>query len=339
MKSLLLNHPGEFKVVEKDYPHQPGLNEVLLKTRCLGICGTDLHAFHGAQPFFTYPRILGHEIAAQVVSVGENVTHLKKGDLCTVLPYRNAFIDQAVKRGKPNCGTGLSYFGVHEDGAMQEYFIYDARNVFPANALTQEQVAMIEPLSIGSHAVERAEIKPDDIVLIVGAGPIGITTLIMGRLKAARFLVLDTNEQRLDFVRQRYAGVDTLKADDYTVENLKKLLNGDLPTIVMDATGNRESMLKCFDYVAAGGTIIYVGIFVGSVEFFDPLLHAKEITLKASRNSLPIDFKKIIRLMESGIINIDGLITHRLQFSTLENSFTSLYNPEEHVIKAIVEFN
>lgn len=339
MKSILLNKPEEFKVVEKELPGQPGRNEVLLKTKCLGICGTDLHAYHGVQPFFTYPRILGHEIAAQVVSVGENVTHLKEGDLCTVIPYRNASIDQAVKRGKPNCGTGLSYFGVHEDGAMQEYFIYDAVNVFQANALTLEQIAMIEPISIGSHAVERAEIKPDDIVLIVGAGPIGITTLIMAQLKAARFIVLDVNQQRLDFVKQKYAGVDTLKADDHTVDNLKKLLNGDLPTIVMDATGNRESMLKCFDYVAAGGMIVYVGIFVGSIEFFDPLLHAKEITLKSSRNSLPVDYKKIIRLMESGIINIDGLVTHRLQFNTLENSFTSLYNSEERVIKAVVEFN
>jgi 2-desacetyl-2-hydroxyethyl bacteriochlorophyllide A dehydrogenase len=339
MRAVLLNQPEEFIVVEKDHPGHPGPNEVLLKVKCLGICGTDLHAYHGVQPFFTYPRILGHEIAAQVVSVGENVTHLKTGDLCTMLPYRNSIIDQAVKRGKPNCGTGLSYFGVHEDGAMQEYFIYDAVNVFQANALTQEQIAMIEPISIGSHAVERAEIKPDDIVLIVGAGPIGITTLIMARLKAARFIVLDVNPQRIDFVKQKYAGVDTLMADDHTVDNLKKLLNGDLPTIVMDATGNRESMLKCFDYVAAGGTIVYVGIFVGSIEFSDPLLHAKEITLKSSRNSLPVDFKKIIRLMESGIINIDGLVTHRLQFNTLETSFTSLYNSEERVIKGVVEFN
>lgn len=339
MKAILLKQPEEFIVVEREHPGQPGPNEVLLKVKCLGICGTDLHAYHGVQPFFTYPRVLGHEIAAQVVSVGEEVTHLKKGDLCAVQPYRNTVVDQAVKRGKPNCGTGLSYFGVHEDGAMQEYFIYNAGNVYPANGLTQEQVAMIEPMSIGSHAVERAEIKPEDIVLIVGAGPIGITTLTMAQLKAARFIILDVNGQRLDFAKHKYPGVDTLKADDDAVDNLKKLLNGDLPTIVMDATGNRESMLKCFDYVAPGGTIVYVGVFNGSIEFFDPLLHAKEITLKSSRNSLPVDFKKIIRLMKSGIINIDGIVTHRLQFDTLKDSFTNLYNPEEHVIKAVVEFN
>lgn len=338
MKSIVLNQPGEFIVVEKEYPGDPGPEQVLLKVKCLGICGTDLHAYNGKQPFFTYPRILGHEIAAEVISIGKNVTHLKEGELCTVLGYRNKIVDQAVKRGKPNCGSGLAYLGVHEDGAMQEYFLYNAENVFPANGLTLEQIAMIEPLSIGSHAIERAAIKPDDVVLIVGAGPIGITTLMMGLLKAAKFIVLDTNQSRLDFVKNKFTNVETIHFDEYTVENLKKILNGDLPTIVMDATGNRESMMKCFDYTAHGGTIIYVGLFIGNMEFSDPVFHAKEITLKSSRNSLPEDYTKIIRLQKAGLINIDGLVTHRLQFSNLENTFSSLYSSTESLIKAVVEF-
>jgi 2-desacetyl-2-hydroxyethyl bacteriochlorophyllide A dehydrogenase len=338
MKSIVLNQPREFIMVDQEHPGLPGPDEALLKVKCLGICGTDLHAYYGRQPFFTYPRILGHEIAAEVVSYGENVTHLKKGDLCTVLPYRNKLIDQAVKNGKPNCGTGLAYMGVHEDGAMQEYFLYNADKVFPANGLKTEQVAMIEPLCIGSHAVERADVKPDDTVLVVGAGPIGIAVLTMGILKGARFIALDTNQQRLDFIKRKYAGVDTLKADKNTITSLKDFLHGDLPTIVIDATGNRESMIRCFDYVAHGGTITYVGLVTGNIEFNDPLFHAKEITLKSSRNALPDDFKKIIRLMREGLINIDGLVTHHLKFGNLAETFTSLYNPEEHVIKAVVEY-
>jgi threonine dehydrogenase-like Zn-dependent dehydrogenase len=334
----VLNQPGEFRAIEKDHPGDPGPEQVLLKVKCLGICGTDLHAYNGKQPFFSYPRILGHEIAAEVVSIGKNVTHLKAGDLCTVLGYRNKIIDQAVKRGKPNCGSGLAYLGVHEDGAMQEYFLYNSENIFPANGLTLEQIAMIEPLSIGSHAIERATIKPGDIVMIVGAGPIGITTLMMGRLKAAKFIVLDTNQARLDFVKKKFTDVATINFDDDTVENVKTMLNGDLPTIVMDATGNRESMMKCFDYAAHGGTIIYVGLFIGNMEFSDPVFHAKEITLKSSRNSLPEDYTKIIRLQKAGLINIDGLVTHRLQFSNLEKTFSSLYNSTESLIKAVVEF-
>jgi len=338
MKSIVLNKPGEFEVVEKAHPGNPGADEVLLKVKCLGICGTDLHAFHGRQPFFTYPRILGHEIAAEVVSVGSGVTHLKTGNLCAVLPYRNSIIDQAVKAGKPNCGSGLAYMGVHEDGGMQEFFIHKAENVFPTNNLSQEQIAMIEPLSIGSHAIERAEITPGDIVLVTGAGPIGITVLTMGILKGARFIALDTNQVRLDFVKQHFPGVDTIIADENVTENLKALLNGDLPTKVIDATGSRESMIKCFDYVSPGGSIIYVGLFVGNIEFYDPLFHAKEITLKSSRNALPEDFKKIIRLLESGMIRIDEMVTHRLNFNSLEDTFTKLYDPKEKVIKAIVQY-
>ena len=171
MQAIILEKPGVFKKIEKDAPQKPGPKEVQLKIRKLGVCGTDLHAYNGKQPFFNYPRILGHEIAAEVVALGEGVTHLKIGDLCSVNPGINRIEDQAVRRGKTNCGTSLSLIGVHEDGAMQEFINHPADLVFPANELTLDQIAMIEPLAIGSHAVERADIKPEDIVLVIGAGP------------------------------------------------------------------------------------------------------------------------------------------------------------------------
>jgi 2-desacetyl-2-hydroxyethyl bacteriochlorophyllide A dehydrogenase len=338
MKSIVLNKPGIFEMIQKEEPGQPGPDEVLLKVRCVGICGTDLHAFHGRQPFFTYPRVLGHEIAAEIVEIGNQVKNLEKGDLCTVLPYKNRIIDQAVKRGKLNCGSGLAYMGVHVDGAMQEFFTCKAADVYPTGSLSPEQVAMIEPMAIGSHAIERADILADDIVLVAGAGPIGITAVTMGLLKGARFIVTDINQQRLDFISQKFPGVDTVLYDDHLIESLKVLLKGDQPNIVLDATGNRDSMMKCFDYVSAGGTIVYIGLFVGNVEFHDPLFHAKEITLKSSRAALPEDFKKVIRLLQSRLINIDGLITHRLPFENLTNTFTTLFDPGEQVIKAVVEF-
>lgn len=338
MKAVVLNNPGLLTRAERAFPAQPKADEVMLKVKCIGICGTDLHAYKGRQPFFTYPRILGHEIAAEVVATGEEVTHIKVGDLCTVLPYRNTIIDQAVSSGKLNCGSGLAYMGVHEDGAMQEYFIRSAKDVFVTNGLSPEQTAMIEPLAIGSHAVERAELKPDDIVLVVGAGPIGIMVLTMGMLRGSRFVVTDTNENRLDFIRKHYPGVATVSAGTQLADTLKELFSGKLPTVVMDATGNKMSMQSCFDYVAPGGSIIYVGLFIGDVEFYDPLFHAKEITLKSSRNALPEDFTKIIRLLQSGHIQIDHLVTHRLSFDSVPDTFPQLYNADEQVIKAVVEF-
>jgi 2-desacetyl-2-hydroxyethyl bacteriochlorophyllide A dehydrogenase len=338
MNAIVLEQPGHLKYISVEHPGTPAAHEVLLKIKAVGICGTDLHAFQGKQPFFSYPRILGHEIAAQVVEVGAQVHHVMAGDYCAVMPYRNLETDQAVRRGKTNCGSSLSVLGVHEDGAMQEYLICDASLVFPANGLTFDQIAIIEPLAIGSHAIERADIHAEDIVLIVGAGPIGIAAMAMGLLKSPRMMMADTNPRRLDFVRTRFSGVDTVDASENVVEQLSRLLNGNRPTIIIDATGNQESMLKCFDYVAHGGTIVYVGLFQGDIVFHDPDFHRKEITLKASRNAVAEDFRKIIRLLRSGVLHLDGYITHRLSYDNVCEEFPKLYLPQEQVIKAVIDF-
>ena len=338
MQAIVLQESGVLIKIEKGYPQNPKPHEVLLKMRRLGVCGTDLHAYNGKQPFFTYPRILGHEIAAEVIKIGKEVKHLKKGDLCAVMPYRNEVEDQAVRRGKTNCGSSLKVLGVHEDGAMQEFISYPAHLVYPANELTLDQIAMIEPLAIGSHAVERADIKPEDIVLVIGAGPIGIGTIAMALLKAAKVLVLDMNDNRLDYIKKHYPSVFCIKLNDNVVDSLKNTLNGDLPTVILDATGNKTSMEKCLEYIAPSGTIVYIGLFIGDITFHDPIFHRKEITLKSSRNAVEADFTKLIRLLKAGLVNIDGYITHRLPFETLDETFTKLYIPEENVIKAIIEF-
>jgi 2-desacetyl-2-hydroxyethyl bacteriochlorophyllide A dehydrogenase len=339
MKAIILEQPGKFSKMEIAAPKTVGRNDVLLKIRRLGVCGTDLHAYNGKQPFFTYPRILGHEVAAEVMEIGEGVKHLKIGDWCAVMPYRNEKEDQAVRRGKTNCGSTLKVLGVHEDGAMQEFITYPSHLVFPANELSLDQIAMIEPLAIGSHAVERADIQADDIVLVVGAGPIGIGTVAMALLKAARVLVLDMNQNRLDYIAYQFPSVSCIQLNESVEKSLQDLLNGDLPTVILDATGNKESMQNCLNYIAPSGTIVYIGLFIGDIIFHDPLFHRKEITLKSSRNAVANDFTKLIRLLKAGLVSIDGYITHRLPFDLLTENFTKLYLPEEKVIKAVIEFD
>jgi 2-desacetyl-2-hydroxyethyl bacteriochlorophyllide A dehydrogenase len=338
MKGIILEKPGKFKSIKIAAVESPKNGEVTLKIRQLGVCGTDLHAYNGKQPFFNYPRILGHEIAAEVVALGDGVTNLKVGDLCSVNPGINRIEDQAVRRGKTNCGTSLSLIGVHEDGAMQEYINHPAYLVFPANGLTLDQISMIEPLAIGSHAVERADIQPDDIVLIIGAGPIGIGTVAMALLKSAKVLVLDMNQNRLNFISEKFPSVETIFLNDSMENSLKEKLNGDLPTVILDATGNKASMENCINLIAPSGTIIFIGLFIGDFSFHDPLFHKKEVTLKSSRNAVATDFIKLIRLLKGGLVNIDGLITHRVSFDTLIENWDKLYLPEEKVIKAVIEF-
>lgn len=338
MKAIILREPGKFEMITKPEPAKPGPGEVLLKIRNVSICGTDLHAFEGKQPFFTYPRILGHEVSAEVVAVGEKVTGIQPGDSCTVEPYRNLVIDQAVLQGKTNCGSKLTVLGVHEDGAMQEYITFPASHVHLTNELPAEQVSLIEPFAIGSHAVERAELKTHDTVLVIGAGPIGLGIIALARLQGVKIVVLDMVDSRLAFAKNKFPGVETILADNDVIENLQLAFYGNLPTIIFDATGNKASMQNTFNLVAAGGTIVFVGLFIGEVVFDDPNFHRKEITLKASRNARAGDFRKVINLMKSGLIDTEGFITHRMQADDLVDEFGSLFVKGEQLIKAVVSF-
>ncbi len=337
MNSILLKEPGVFVLENRVYPTLTNEDDALVKVYKIGVCGTDLHAFSGKQPFFSYPRILGHELAVEIVEIGKNVTHLKKGDFCCIEPYRNLVLGQAVLRGKTNCGENLTVLGVHEDGGMQEFFTYPASHIHPFNKLSLDQLALIEPLAIGRHAVNRADIHPDDIVLIVGAGPIGLCVTEFAKLSGARVMVMDVNEDRLNFCKEKLHIQDVLLANEEPLEKLQEYLNGYLPTVVIDATGNKESMHHAFKYVAAGGTIVYVGLFMGDINFSDPYFHKKEITLKASRAALSEDFTEIGKLIEDGIIEPEWMITHRLHFEDVASQFGSLTEPGKQLVKAIID--
>lgn len=339
MKAIILNKPGSFSLIEKDVPKIISKDDVLLKVLKIGVCGTDLHAFSGNQPFFSYPRILGHELAVEVIEIGENVKNVKVGDKCTVLPYRNPHADQAVLRGKPNCGEHLTVLGVHEDGGMQQYITYPASQLYSFKNINTDNLALIEPLAIGCHAVERARIKKEDIVLVIGAGPIGLATVLFAELSGARVLLMDLNKERLTFCCNHLKLSETIIAKENSKEQIRELLDGDWPTIILDATGNKHSMNQTFQYAASGGTIVFVGLFTGDVTFQDPLFHKKELTLKATRAALSHDFLRIGKLIEEGNIDPSFMITHRLSFQSVPELFSTLTVPENHVMKAIIDMD
>ena len=339
MKVIRLEKPGTWETYSEEAPGKAlEANEALVKINKMGVCGTDLHAFKGNQPFFEYPRILGHELAVEVLALGSQANHLKVGDRCTVEPYYNIKIGQAALRGKTNCGEYLRVLGVHVDGGMQEQMVVGAQLLHPANALTDDQIAMIEPLAIGCHAVDRAAIRHDDIVLVIGAGPIGLGTIQFAQLTGARVVAMDIDADKLAKAKQITGVQETLLATGEIEANLKALLNGNLPTIVMDATGNPTSMHNCFHYAADGATIVFIGLFQGDVVFNDPHFHKKELTLKASRAALSSDFSRIIRLIESGKINPENYITHRMAFDQVPEKFEQLYGFGGKLVKAIIDY-
>jgi 2-desacetyl-2-hydroxyethyl bacteriochlorophyllide A dehydrogenase len=342
LKTITLNKPGEFELIDRkaDFPLKGG--EVLIKVKRIGICGTDYHAYRGKQPFFSYPRVLGHELGAEVIEIGKDVSmnNLSIGDRVSVEPYLNCGHCQPCLIEKSNCCENIQVLGVHTDGGMTEVLKVPANKVHVSNKLSFDQLALVEMLGIGSHAIERAGITDRDKVLIIGAGPIGLSVAEFAKLKTEQTVIADFNQQRLDFAQQNGFTKQTLKVEKSISErDLRELYDGDLPTIVIDATGNANSMADCFNLISHGGKIVLVGLFQGDLSFFDPNFHKREITLMATRNSLPQDFKRTIQLMEEGTINTDSWLSHRTFLENLPKVFPEWLKPDSNVIKAIVEVN
>jgi 2-desacetyl-2-hydroxyethyl bacteriochlorophyllide A dehydrogenase len=303
----------------------------------IGVCGTDLHAFAGKQPFFSYPRILGHELGVEVIDPGREPHGLKAGDRCSVEPYLNCGRCIACRRGKPNCCTDLKVMGVHVDGGMRPLLAVPARKLHRADALNYDQLALIETLGIGAHAVERAELKPDNTVLVIGAGPIGLSVIQFVLVSGATLAVMDVSETRLAFCRQQLGVAHTLAPGADATDRLKTIFGGDLPTVVIDATGNPKSMAGTFDLAAHGGRIVFVGLFQGDVTFNDPNFHRRELTLCASRNALPGTFRHIIELVEAGRVNTQPWITHRFKLADTPVVFPRDIAGNSAVLKAMIE--
>jgi 2-desacetyl-2-hydroxyethyl bacteriochlorophyllide A dehydrogenase len=336
MEALRLESPREFALIDQPEPGAPGAGEALVRVHRVGICGTDVSAYLGKMPFVTYPRILGHELGVEVVAVGEGVTNVRPGDRCSVEPYINDPNSYASRRGRPNCCERLQVLGVHTDGGMRPLILVPARKLHSAKSLSFEQLALVETLAIGCHATDRSGVAEGETCLIIGAGPIGLATLEFVKLTGAKIIVLDVSQQRLDFCR-RVMGIEHgLRPSDNLEAELRDLCDGHLPEVVIDATGNQQSMSSAFSLVAPGGRLVFVGITTEEVRFRHPIFHRPEGTLLCSRNALPADFTRIIGLIESGRINTQPWITHRSSLADLPAAMPTYLQPETGVLKAMV---
>ena len=339
MKAICLQEPKNFQVIEIDAPTSPGPNEAIVRTHRMGICGTDYSGYLGKMPFFKYPRIPGHELGVEVVEVGADVTNVKPGDRCSVEPYMNCGECYACRKGQGNCCNALNVIGVMVDGGLCETFRIRADKLHLSEKLSYEQLALVETLAIGCHATDRGDPQQDEHVLVIGAGPIGLATLEFTRLTGAKITVMDRVQSRLDFCRETY-GIENLvlnEGDGNELQKMQDITNGDLYSVVTDATGNNHAMSAALSYVAQTGTLVYVGITTQEISFTHPTMHRPEMTLKASRNAMPSDFRRIIELIEDGTIDTDPWVTHRTSFDRVIDEFEMFTRPESGVIKAIIE--
>jgi len=339
MKSILLIEPGKFRLEDIAEPAPPARDEAQVRVLQVGICGTDLHAFEGKQPFFSYPRILGHELAVEVVALSptDEDHDLKVGDRCCVMPYLNCGQCSACLRGRENCCTKMQVFGVHCDGGMREIVNVPLKKLMKA-ALSSDALAMVEMLSIGAHAVRRAQVVSSDTVLVIGVGPIGLGVALSALETGAQVIATDISRWRLDFASNGLGIEHCINATDDIQDQLRALMDGDLPTAVFDATGNSKSMHNSFQLPAHGGRLTFVGLFSGDVTFNDPEFHRRELTLFASRNANRQDFEKVLQMLNDGRIDVSEWITHRASPEGMIADFASWLNPSSNVIKAMMSF-
>ena len=340
MKALQIERPLHFRQIEIAEPDAPGPGDVLVRVHNVGVCGTDISGYLGKMPFFSYPRIPGHELGVEVVAVGADVTNVKPGDRCSVEPYLNCQNCSSCCGGHPNCCEHNQTLGVHCDGGLRPRFTVLARKLHVSRQLTFEQLALVETLAIGCHAINRGNPQPGESVLVIGAGPIGLSVLEFAKLSGAKTIVMDMVASRLKFCRETMGIKHTIltNGDGSELERLKEITDGTLPEVVVDATGSNKSMSHALNYVGFAGRLVYVGITQQEVAFpHAPVMHRRELALLASRNALAADFTRIIQLIEAGRINTQPWITHRARFEEVPEVFHSYTRPETGVIKAMVE--
>ncbi len=341
MQAIQFTAPKEIRIVDLPEPAAPGPGEALVRTHRMGICGTDLSAYLGKFPFFAYPRTPGHELGLEVVAVANDVTNVKAGDRCSLEPYVNDPETPTSKKGAINCCPGVQVIGVHNNGGLRKgVFAVPARKLHVGNDLSYDQLALVETLAIGYHAVQRGNPQPGETVLVIGAGPIGLACLEFLKLMDVKTVVMDMVRSRLDFCRENLGIQHTIqfKPDDSHLAELENLTRGQLAHVIIDATGSPKSMSTCFTYAAFTGRVVYVGITTADLTFpHAPVFHRRELTLLASRNAMPEDFENIIGLIREGKINTGVWITHRIAFENVPAEFDQFTDPSLGAIKAIIE--
>lgn len=334
MNALVCSEPGKLHLERRPGP-QPDPARVLVRPRRVGICGTDYHIFQGKHPFLQYPRVMGHELAVEVIEAPE-AAGLSAGEICVVNPYLSCGACIACRSGKPNCCMKISVLGVHQDGGLAGLLSVPAGNVIRAKGLSADQCASVEFLAIGAHAVRRGAVSSADNVLVVGAGPIGLGVALFARLTGARVAVVDREAERVA-VAQSIAGATALRADGDLAQAVGDFTDGNGFDVVLDATGSRVAMEKGFDFVAHGGRYVLVSVIKDAITFMDPDFHRKEMTLLGSRNATNDDFQRVIEAIRVGQVPVERLITHRTSLADAVHNIPVWATQKTGLIKALIE--
>ncbi|MBQ4086088.1 MAG: zinc-binding alcohol dehydrogenase family protein [Clostridia bacterium] len=336
MKAIVIPNPNEIEIREIPMPEVKE-GEALLKVKYVGICGADVASFTGNQPFTTYPRIPGHEFSAEIVEIPENDKGLKKGDIVTCNPYFNCGECYSCRRGFVNCCTDNQTMGVQRDGAFCEYIAMPVERIYPGKGLSAQEIALIEPFSISQHAVSRAEIKPTDSVLVVGAGPIGLFALLAAKQKCAKIAVADILDNRLALAKEYGADAVVNSKEQSLEEFANEFTGGNGFDVCIEACGAPETFLNCIDCAAFAANIILIGNGKRETNFVHSVLLKKELNVHGSRNALKADFLNNIDLVAEGKADVMKMVSGIYEMDDAISAFNALAHNDGTLAKLLIK--
>lgn len=316
MKAVQIQAPGQCEWVDIGEPRGPGEGEVLLKLEVVGYCGSDLSTFRGLNPLVSYPRIPGHEIGATVAEIGPGVDpRWKAGMQVLVSPYRHCGRCLACRAGRTNACRANETLGVQRDGAMTEAVVVPADKLFSSPRLDFAELALVEPLTVGFHAVERGEVGPGDVVGVFGCGAIGLGAIAGAAAREARVIAIDIDAGKLDLARRCGAAEMVHAGEGRLEESLMELTGGHGPHVLIEAVGSPSTFRSCVELVGFAGRVVYIGYAKAPVEYETKHFVLKELDIRGSRNALPEDFERVIGFLETGVFPVEEVVTRTVSLA------------------------
>ncbi|NLK74922.1 MAG: zinc-binding alcohol dehydrogenase family protein [Clostridiales bacterium] len=337
MKTVFIEEANKIAIKEVDRPvRKPG--EALLRIKYCGICGSDIATYTGNQPFATYPRIPGHEFSAEIIEIDKNDLGLHEGMIVTANPYFNCGTCYSCRRGKVNCCEDNQTMGVQRDGSFSEFITMPIERIVDGKGLDAKTLALIEPFSIGYHAINRGDLKKGDRVLVIGAGPIGIFAMISAKLKGATVYIADVLDKRLKLAMDLGADGTINSKNENLRDRVKEITGNCGMDVCVEAAGLADTFLDCIDNVSFAGKIVLIGNGKKETTFNHSILLKKELDIYGSRNSLN-DFEPLIEIVSKGLVDISKLITDVYSLADATKAFEALKNNDGTMAKVLVSFD
>lgn len=339
MKTIIINNPGEVDIIEQAMPVRKQ-GEALLKILYGGICGSDLGTYRGTFAYASYPRIPGHEFSAEIIEIGDNDRNLKPGMIVTCNPYFNCGHCYSCQRGLVNCCTSNETMGAQRDGAFSEYITMPIERIYDGKGLSAKTLALIEPFCISYHGISRANIQPNDKVLVIGAGTIGVLAAVAAKAKGAKVYISDVAENKMNYAIETF-GLDGGILNDSPenfIKRVEEITNGNYFDVTIEAVGLPSTFQACIDATAFGARMVQIGVGKRTHEFDFTLLQKKELNVYGSRNALKKDFLELIDLVKSEKVDLEKIVTNTYNLDEADKAFQDFSKNAASMLKVVIKF-